>query len=147
MTRPLSRRALFALPVALPVAALAAKVEAVAEAPLVIDVDLGSLHDRYVVWTATGMRRGKSVAIEAFARSARREGVRFIEMHPGERAREAAKRVTAQAAAPVGDTTSRSQEGDASDSVAPREMAEPVAPPGNEGTSGERDTVAQPVVA
>lgn len=141
----LTRRALFALPVALPVAAVAAKVGVAAPvermwggvlSPAAVrrlaGLDAGGLDDRFVLWVTTSVRDGMS---------------RHWKIPPREGAADAAKPVTAQVAAPVGDTTSRSLEGDASDSVAPRQMAEPVVPTGNEGTSGERDTIALPVAA
>lgn len=157
MTARLTRRAFFALPVALPVAAVAAKVApvkpfatggVVGPARFTRIIDGCEIAVRRYSLTPPGtflVRAPIEFGQQAFD-IARLVNGKF-DMTPREGAADAAKPVTAQAAAPVGDTTSRSLEADASDSVAPRQMAEPVVPTGNEGTSGERDTLAQPVAA
>lgn len=160
MTRPLSRRALFAVPVALPVAALAAKVAPVKPFAMGGVVDpakfahiIGERGPEFMVpvrMEIDGAALRRVLKAEADRVISRFDPASYrvsAGMTPREGVAEAAKPVTAQAAAPVGGATSRSQEGDASDSVAPRQMAEPVVPTGNEGTSGERDTVAQTVAA
>ena len=152
MSSRLTRRAFFALPVALPVAAVAAKVApapAYRDAGRIMVGEARVMHAARPRFTAEDYRHFELAwrADNGVTTHVEWRSDPIADMTPSEWPDDAAKPVTAQAAAPVGDATSRSLEGDASDSAAPRQMAEPVVPAGNEGTSGERDTLAQPVAA
>lgn len=130
--RPLSRRALFALPVALPVAAVAAKVGVAAPMPaVIIGVDAGG-RDRSVVWMATGMRRGKShywqTVLDGWAADTPRP-------------------VTAQAAAPVGERSCGDVESRRHVSRDGTDRPEGQQQRPAEVAPGPHETIAQPVVA
>ena len=155
MSSRLTRRALFALPVALPVAAVAAKVGVAPvgaeRGPLTLTINSSAMRaalaqlERELIWLIAEQRRLTAVLANA----------RVMKIPRREGAADAAKPVTAQAAAPFGERSRGIVDGHE-----PKCLGALLVGGGEEGTpsslyaeeqsvidAGPRDTLALPVVA